>query len=151
MIVLPHTSNWDFPLGILARTILEEDMSFVAKSGLFWPPLGWLLKWLGGIPINRRKSQNLVDLVAREYEKRDQLTIVITPEGTRKKVEKLKTGFYHIAKKAKIPILPVFFDYGRKEVIISDLLYPSDDEESDFAIIKNKTKGVKGKNPELGF
>lgn len=145
LIVAPHTSNWDFPLGLLARAIIKDRIQFVGKSSLFKPLYGWFMKWIGGIPVDRSKSTNFVRSVAEEYKKRDKMTIVIAPEGTRRKVEKFKTGFYFIAKLAKIPIIMIKFDYGNKEINFAEPFWPSGDEKADLIAIQNHFKGVKGR------
>ena len=108
--VIPHTSNWDFPLGLLTRGSLNENITFYGKKSLFRFPFAGLFKWLGGIPVDRSKNNNFVDAVIQLYNERDELITVISPEGTRGKVETLKSGFYYIAKGAKIPIILCKFD-----------------------------------------
>lgn len=151
LIVVPHTSNWDFPLGILARSLMRDKIQYVGKKEMFDHPFGWLLKAMGGIPIDRKKSKNFVRSVVDEYDKRESLTIQIAPEGTRKKVKKLKTGFYYIAKTAGIPIIPVIFDYKLKEVKILDTFFPSDNAEKDIENIENLMRGYQGKIPQNSF
>ena len=150
-IAAPHTSNWDFPLGLLARAIVNDQISYVAKSSLFKPPLGWIMKALGGVPVNRSKSTNFVRAVVDEFKKRDRLAIVIAPEGTRKRVSKFKTGFYFIAKQANIPIIMVFFKYPEKEIFFADPFYPTDDAEADIKYIEDQFRGIKGKIPANSF
>ncbi len=149
--VIPHTSNWDFPLGLLVRSNLRADIKFMAKNSLFRFPYGGLFRWLGGYPVDRSKSHNYVDAVVDTLDQVDQFSLCIAPEGTRKKVERLKTGFYHIAKKAQIPIILCRFDYGRKVVSFSEPFYPTDDADKDLSFIIDHFKGIKGKNPEWGF
>lgn len=149
--VVPHTSNWDFPLGILSRSAYPFNCNFIGKHTLFKFPLGPLMRWLGGIPINRNKSKNFVQQIVEEYQNREKLAIAIAPEGTRKKVDKLKTGFYHIAKQANIPIVLVQFNYEKREMVFRDLMFPSDDQEADFEIIHNHFKGIHGKIAKNSF
>jgi 1-acyl-sn-glycerol-3-phosphate acyltransferase len=149
--VIPHTSNWDFPLGIFTRSILGLHLKFIAKDSLFKPPHGFIFRWLGGIPIDRSKSNNYVDAVVDTINQYDDLSIAIAPEGTRKKVDKLKSGFYWIAHKANIPLVLVKFDFGHKEVNFSEPFFTTGDYEKDLIYINNHFKGVKGKNPELGY
>ena len=118
MIVIPHTSWHDFPVGVFARGVMQMDIKFIGKKALFKPPHGWIFKALGGYPVDRSKSNNFVQSVADAYNSEDKLRMVIAPEGTRKQVTKLKSGFYWIAKLANIPIVPVAFDFERKEVQI---------------------------------
>jgi 1-acyl-sn-glycerol-3-phosphate acyltransferase len=148
LIAIPHTSSWDFPIGILTRSIIKTKVTYIMKSSMFKPPFGWFFRWMDGMPVDRSKSNNFVDGVIDLYNERDSFHTVIAPEGTRKYVDKLKTGFYYIAIGAKIPIVMVRFDYGRKEVRFREPFYPSGDIEKDFAIIKDYFKEVKGKNPK---
>lgn len=149
--VVPHTSNWDFPLGILVKWALSARINFIAKSSLFKWPYGWLFKLLGGIPVDRSKSQNTVQAVADAYKREDRLAIAIAPEGTRSKVERLKRGFYFIAKLAEIPIVLVRFDYPKKTITFSNPYYTTDDEIADWEYIHAYFKGVKGKRSEKSF
>jgi len=151
LIVAPHTSNWDFPLGLLARSIINDKVQFVGKASLFKPPFGWITKALGGIPVDRTKSTNFVRAVVEEYGKRNKMTIVLAPEGTRKKVKKLKTGFYFIARTAKVPIIIVIFNYSKKEIYFSDPFYPTGDSDADMKYIEDQFRGIKGRIAEFSF
>jgi 1-acyl-sn-glycerol-3-phosphate acyltransferase len=151
IIVVGHTSNWDFPIGILLRPIIHLDTHYVAKSSLFWFPLGLLMRALGGVPVDRSKNNNFVDAVAALYEGKESFKITIAPEGTRDKVTKLKTGFYHIALKAKVPIVMCKFDYGTMNIGFSDPFYPTGDYEKDLPQMLSYYKGVTGKVPALDF
>ena len=147
----PHTSNWDFPLGILVRGSLNDKIKYVGKSALFKPPLGWIMRWLGGVPVDRSKSNNFVDGVVKLFDEHKELSILFAPEGTRKKVKKLKTGFYHIAKLSNVPILPVVLDYKKKEFRFMPLFFPTKNTESDILEIENTFRGVQGYYPEKSF
>lgn len=151
IIVIPHTSNWDFPLGLLVRSAIGEDVRYVGKDSLFKPPFGFLFRWLGGIPVDRSQRTQFVDAVIDKFEEPGSMKICIAPEGTRKRVDKLKTGFYYIAKGAGVPILFCKFDYGQHVVGISEPYYTTDDQEADFAALYAYFQGVRGKNPEYGF
>jgi 1-acyl-sn-glycerol-3-phosphate acyltransferase len=151
LIVIPHTSNWDFPLGILVRTAIAADIKFVAKSSLFHPAFGWFFRWLGGYPVERKKSTNYVQSMVNIFNKEPRFHIVIAPEGTRSRVERLKTGFYYIAKGAAAPLILCRFDWGRKEVFFGEPFFPTDDVEADFQKIDSFFRGVRGKRPELGY
>ena len=144
----PHTSYWDFPLGILVRTAIGARMNFVAKKSIFKPPFGWFFRWLGGRPVDRSKSTNYVDSVIEIFKKVDYFALVIAPEGTRKKVERLKTGFYYIALGAQVPIVLVRFDFKNKEVVFSDPFYPTGNKEEDFKFIRSYFRGVQGKHAD---
>jgi 1-acyl-sn-glycerol-3-phosphate acyltransferase len=149
--VIPHTSNWDFPLGLLTRSVMGTDTKFVGKSSLFKWPFGGLFRWLGGYPVDRSKHNNFVDSVIDIYKKEKTFSTAISPEGTRKRVDKLKTGFYYIAKGAGVPILLCRFDYANKSVDFSEPFYTTDDKEADFKFMENYFKGVVGKIPENGY
>lgn len=151
VIVIPHTSNWDFPLGPLSRTVMNAKIKFVGKDSLFRFPIGGILRWLGGIPVNRRKSTNFVDAVVRLFEEHERLAVMLAPEGTRKRVEKLKTGFYYIALNAGIPILLVKFDYGPKIIDYGEVFWPTGDIDADMAYFKEYYRGVQGKYPDQGW
>lgn len=151
IIVIPHTSNWDFPLGILLRTALRIEINFVAKSILFNPPFGWIFSSLGGYPIDRSKKKNYVNSMVAMYKRLDKFALCIAPEGTRKRVERLKSGFYYIAHGAGVPIILCKFDYGSRTVTISEPFYPTGNKEKDFEFINNYYAGVKGKIPQFGY
>ena len=113
MIVVPHTSNWDFPVGVLARSALSLKISFIGKHTLFRPPHGWIFKALGGVAVDRRKNNKMVDQIAAIYRQREQFAVCLAPEGTRSKVSQLKSGFYYIALAAGVPIVLVKFELGK--------------------------------------
>lgn len=151
VIIGPHTSNWDFPLGILVRSATRADVKFIAKHTLFKPPFGFIFRWMNGYPVDRSKSHNFVQNVVNLFSEHEKFAIVIAPEGTRKKVEKLKSGFYFIAKGAKVPVVLCKFDWEAKEVSFADPYYTTDNTEKDMEFFLSYYRGVKGKNPELGF
>lgn len=149
--VVPHTSNWDFPLGIAVRAIIDEDVSFIGKSGLFKWPYGFIFRWLGGVPVNRKKSANFVQSAADVFASKDKFKYVIAPEGTRSKVDELKSGYYYIAKTASVPLILCAFDWGKQEVRFSEPFYTTDDTEKDFEYIRSYFSEAKGYIPELGY
>lgn len=149
--VVPHTSNWDFPIGILTRNAMGQYIGFVAKESLFRPPLGAIFRWLGGYPVDRSRSHNYVDAVVDIFKQEKEFKLCIAPEGTRSRVDKLKTGFYYIAKGAGVPILLCKFDYATREVVVSPPFHPTEDVEADLAYIYDFFRGTRGKNPELSF
>lgn len=152
IIVAPHTSNWDFPLGVMARSLLHiEGTKFLGKSSLFKPPYGFMFRAMGGYPVDRTKTNNLVDAVVDIFNSKETFSVALAPEGTRSKVGSLKTGFYHIADKANIPIYKVGFDYGQKRIIVDTPFYTSDNMDTDMLSILSFFKGVKGKNPSFGI
>lgn len=151
IIAVPHTSWWDFFLGIFSRGILELEINYVAKKELFVFPFGYFFKWTGGTPLNRQKKENKVDAIANIFNQKEVFRLAIAPEGTRKKVQEWKTGFYYIALKANVPIVPVAFDYGKKEVVYHEPFYPTGNIEADFKVLESYFKGVIGKVPEKSF
>lgn len=151
IIVMPHTSAWDLPLGFLLRSMWKSDVKFLGKAELFRPPFGFLFYWLGGYPVERSQRHNYVDTVANIFKSKDRFSITIAPEGTRKKVDRLKTGFYYIAKAANVPIVMCKFDFGRKTVEIAEPFYPSWNRDADFQVIYHFFKGATGKIPEYTF
>jgi 1-acyl-sn-glycerol-3-phosphate acyltransferase len=151
LIVAPHTSNWDFPLGLLVRSAIKIDAKFVGKHTLFKGVLGFLMKKLNGIPVDRTSRGNFVSATADLFQQLPHLHLVIAPEGTRKKVSQFKTGFYHIAKLAGVPILLCTFDWQKREVFFDpQLFYPGNDEKADMDKLWNYYKGIQGHNPEYG-
>jgi 1-acyl-sn-glycerol-3-phosphate acyltransferase len=151
MMIMPHTSAHDFYLGIFTRGITGLEMNFVGKKELFTFPLGWYFKYMGGEPLDRSGGMNKVDSIAAIFSRRETFRLAVAPEGTRNKVDQLKTGFYYIALKANVPIVPVAFNFGKKEVNLGAPLMPKGNIEDDLTILKKHFKGVEGKIPEKGF
>jgi len=151
VIVAPHTANADFFLGLVARAILNLDsIKFLGKSQLFKFPYGFIFRALGGYPVVRSKHNNMVDSVTDIFNSHDKFCISLAPEGTRSKVDRLKTGFYHIAKNAGVPVYPVGFDYESKTIIVDEPLIPGNDMENDFRKLLVFFSGIRGKKPENG-
>lgn len=146
--VVPHTSNWDFIVAIGVRTYLKEPIHFVGKKELFTPLTSWFFKGLGGMPLNRKKNENVVEAITRMYAEEDLFRMAIAPEGTRKKVTEWKTGFYYVAKNAGVPILPIAFDWENRVMTFHPLFSPTDNKENDFRYLKSLFKGVIGRVPE---
>jgi 1-acyl-sn-glycerol-3-phosphate acyltransferase len=151
IVVFHHTSNWDFPLGVLLRPVMRTDIKFMGKSSLFIFPFGYLFKALGGFPVKRDKNHNYVETIANLYKTEKELRLCITPEGTRSKVTKLKTGFYHIAIAAGVPFVMCKFDWGNKILAFDEPFYPTGDYDEDMKYVANYFKGVKGKYPENDY
>jgi 1-acyl-sn-glycerol-3-phosphate acyltransferase len=145
IIVAPHTSSWDFPLGVLARAIMNRKIRYLGKKELFRPPFGWIFRALGGYPVDRQQSQSMVDRVAEIFRQEDAFLLALAPEGTRSQVSNWRTGFYHMAVKAEVPIQMVGLDYPRKEVKIMDLFYPSGSIEQDMPLIRARFSKFRGK------
>jgi len=148
LIGAPHTSNWDFPLMLLVVLELRLQVFWMGKHTLFRFPFGWFMKWLGGIPINRSKSHNVVNDTVRLFRENANLVVLVPPEGTRKKVTAWKSGFYHIANNAGVPILMGFVDASRKEGGLADFFYPTGDLEADMQKIRSFYADKKGIRPE---
>lgn len=145
----PHTSNLDFFIGRLACMSVGMKSSFLIKKEWLTPPFGWILRPQGAIGVNRTKHASMTDTLADKFKHSDTLYLAITPEGTRQRNPNWKLGFYYIAKKAGVPILPVVMDFRLKEVILKDLYYPTDDEAADLKAIKSNFIGATGYHPEL--
>ena len=148
IIAAPHTSSWDFPIGILTKFIQGKDIRFIGKHTLFKPPFGFIFRALGGTPVNRSETQNMVQSLIQIFESRDQFIFALSPEGTRKKVSKWKTGFYHVALGAGVPVVLATLDFGNKKVLIDDPYYLTGDKKVDFQYFHDFYKDVKGKNPD---
>lgn len=152
LIVAPHTSNWDFFLLVAMGAALRRKVHFMAKHSLFIGPLGPLLKWLGGIPVDRGQRHNFVEQMAAEFSQRDDMALIITPEGTRGRVEHWKCGFYHIAHGAGVPVVALGLDYGARQIRIVSETRTTGDLEADLRVITASYRGVVGRHPELdGF
>lgn len=152
IVVAPHTSNYDFFLGISARSLVPlGDVKYLAKESLFKPPFGWFFRYMGGYPVVRSKSMNQVDTVVEMFKRGDIKKISITPEGTRKYQPKWKTGFHHISRKAEVPIILCAFDYSKKQIVLSKPFPLTDDLEGDIERMKAWYRPFKGRNPEQGI
>lgn len=149
IIVYPHTSNWDFLIGLLARSVARIRCHFAAKDTLFRGLFGRWLARVGGIPVNRREPTGFVGQLAREFERREEFHVVFTPEGTRAWTEHWKTGFYRLALEAKVPLGLAFIDYGRREVGIGGWLDLSGDQETDLERIREFYAAKRGRRHEL--
>ena len=146
MIAAPHTSNWDLPFMLTICFALKARPYWMGKEQIFKSPFKGLMKWMGGIPVDRSKSHNMVEYTAELMKQSEELIITVPPEGTRSKVKYWKTGFYHIANLAQVPIVLGFLDYEKKIGGIGGVIYPSGDIEKDMLKIKAFYKTVKGKN-----
>jgi 1-acyl-sn-glycerol-3-phosphate acyltransferase len=151
MMVMPHTCNFDFFIGLFCRGIIGLEMNFVGKKELFTFPFGYYFRSIGGAPLDRSGGKNNVDATVEVFNSREVFRMAIAPEGTRKKVTQLKTGFYYIAYKAHVPIIPIAFDYAKKEVRIGQPISLSGNYEEDMKIILPHFKGAQGKFPERQF
>lgn len=145
--VAPHTSNWDFIIGKLCYTAIGCTASFLIKKEWFFFPLNLIFKSLGGVPVYRDKRTSLTDQMVAVFNTRKVFQLAITPEATRQPVQEWKKGFYYIAVTAGVPILIAYIDYGRKEVGIKKVFYPTGDVDKDMYEIRSYYKGIRGKNP----
>jgi len=145
-IAAPHSTNWDVVWGLLFKVGVRLDISFIGKREAFFWPLGPLLRNFGGIPIDRSSAHGLVDEMRRQFEQRERFWLAIAPEGTRKHVTKWKSGFWHIARAAGVPILPAYFHYPQKTIGLGPLIYPTDDLDADMARIREFYRPWIGKN-----
>lgn len=152
VIVGPHTSAWDFVTGLAFRSKLRlHHLKYLGKDSLFKGPFGFFFRGLGGFPVDRSNKHNMVEQVANLFATHDRFILTLSPEGTRKKVDRLRTGFYHIAKKAGVPIVMVGMDFSKKELSIAEPFFASDDEAADFQRIHQFYAPIQGKVPEQGL
>ena len=149
LIGAPHTSNWDFPLALGVCFACNVKIYWMGKSSLFRGLAGLVMRWLGGIPVNRNKPGGLVGQMITAFGRQPELVLAIPPEGTRSRVSEWKTGFYYIAQRAGVPVLPVYVDGARKVVGIALLFYPTGDLEGDLPKIRAIYAGKQGIRAEL--
>ncbi|WP_225410138.1 lysophospholipid acyltransferase family protein [Stigmatella hybrida] len=149
LIAAPHTSNWDLPFMLASAYILGINISWMGKHTLFEGPFGWFMRGLGGIPVDRRSPQGLVQQVVDRFNQSESLYLAVPPNGTRKKVEYWKSGFYHIARSAEVPILLSYLDWGQKRAGLGPLITPTGDIRADMERIRGFYREMRGKYPEL--
>ena len=150
IVVGPHTSNWDFIIGRLAFGYYGIKGKFLIKKEAFFFPFGYLLKAMGGVPVDRKKNNNLTDHAVKFFAESETLYLVFTPEGTRSYNPNWKKGFYYIAQKAKVPIYIAYIDYENKIGGFHSLFEPTGDVDKDIDYIKEVLSQYKGKYPENG-
>ncbi len=149
LIAAPHTSNWDLPYTLMVAFALRLNIYWMGKQSIFKAPFGGLMRWLGGIPVNRAQSSNLVAASADAIRAADgPLQLIVPPEGTRSKTRYWKTGFYYIALGAKVPIVMAYMDYATKRSGLGPLFQPTGDVDADMAAIKVFYAPFKGKNAD---
>lgn len=148
IVVAPHTHWFDFLLGVLIRAVLKKEINFIGKESLFKAPIGWFFRWMGGAPIARSKNKNQVQQIVEIFKSKTIFRLALAPEGTRKKVNQWKTGFYYIARAANVPVVKVAFDFGKKTIKIAHPVEMTDNMEADIAEIMKFYVGVKGKIAE---
>lgn len=147
----PHTSNWDFIIGKLAFMTYGVNAKFLIKKEAFFFPFGFLLKKMGGVPVDRKKNNNLTDIAASYFDNSESLYLLFTPEGTRSYSPNWKKGFYYIAQKAQVPIYIGYVDYEKKIGGFHSLFQPTGDVDADIKEIKKILSQYKGKYPEKGI
>ena len=148
LIGAPHTTNWDLPVALLVLWGHGIDGRWVGKHTVFRWPAGWLMRRLGGIPLNRESTKDFVQQSVDAFDERVELVVLIAPEGTRGRVEFWKTGFYYIALGAGVPIVLGFVDFARKEAGLGPTLFPTGDIVADFELIRRFYEDKMGKRPE---
>lgn len=156
MIAIPHTSNWDLLYARAAFYLMDIPVKFTIKKEVMVGPLGWLIKGLGGIAIDRKRipggrKQTYTEAMVNMLKESDELVIMVTPEGTRSAVKKWKSGFYHIALGADVPVVVGYLDYKKKEAGIGPAIYPNGDMEGQIEEMMAFGRNVSGKYPEKGI
>lgn len=145
----PHTSNWDFPFTLAAAQVFRLKISWMAKDSAFWGPFGVVMRWLGGIAIDRSSRRGVVEQMAMRFKAAEKLVVAVAPCGTRSRRDYWKSGFYWIAHSAGVPILCAYLDYARKEACLGLSFVPTGDVVRDMDRIREFYEGVQGKKREL--
>jgi 1-acyl-sn-glycerol-3-phosphate acyltransferase len=149
-ILAHHTSNWDFPIGVSVILHFKVRVFWLGKNTLFLGPMKPIMRWLGGIPVFRTEPADLVDQIVDFLHQQENAVIGITPEGTRSRVEKWKTGFYRIAHTLELPIVLAYLDYENKIGGVGPTIYPGGDFEADMAEIRSFYRSINGRFPDRG-
>ena len=149
LIAAPHTSNWDFPLTLAVAFRMKMKVFWMGKSSLFRGPMGSIMRWLGGIPVDRQQANGLVQQIVDQFNRCEELVVVIPPEGTRSKATRWKSGFYHVANQAGVPIALGFLDFKHKIGGIKGMFETTGDFEQDLANIQSIYSTIAGKKPHL--
>jgi 1-acyl-sn-glycerol-3-phosphate acyltransferase len=147
VIIAPHTSNWDFCIGLMAMFGMGMRGTFLGKHTLFRWPVGIVMRWLGGVPVIRSSSHNVVDQTVAYFRTRERMVLALSPEGTRKKLPAWKTGFYYVAKGAGVPIVPVSFDFPNRLITVYAPVMPTEDKEADFRLLASHFAARMAKHP----
>jgi 1-acyl-sn-glycerol-3-phosphate acyltransferase len=148
VVFYPHTSNWDFVVGLLTRFALNVPVTWAGKDNLFRWPLRPLWRWLGGIPVNRRERTGFVEQMIAEFATRERMLLAIAPEGTRRRTEHWRSGFYRVALGSGVPLLLAFVDFRRKEIGVGGSFMPSGDATADFARLRAFYGDKTGRHPQ---
>ncbi|MDB4914898.1 MAG: phospholipid/glycerol acyltransferase [Gemmatimonadetes bacterium] len=147
IIVAPHTSNWDFPLGVAAMFALDLDAHWFGKNTLFWPPFGWLLRHLGGRPVRRDTAGGVVEEMTAIVRAEPTFLLALAPEGTRKPVARWRSGFYRIAEAADVPVVPVAFDWSTKTIWIMEPFRVTGNLPADMRHLRSFYRSEMGRDP----
>ncbi len=142
VIVAPHTSNWDFFVGITAMFALGVRFSWLGKCIVFRQPLGILMRWLGGIPVDRSAPSGVVDQVIQSITEADTMLLALSPEGTRKTTSRWRSGFWHIARGSRVPIIPVYFDFHERIIGLTPVFEPGDEIAHDLEVLQRRYHDV---------
>lgn len=148
LIAAPHTSNWDLAYLLALAAVYDLRISWMGKHQLFRPPLGWLMRRVGGVPIVRHQRRNMVDQMVQEFEEREEFCLVVPVEATRARTPHWKSGFYHIASQAGVPIVMGYLDYSRKRGGFGAGLHPSGDVRRDMDELRAFYEPIVGRHPE---
>lgn len=148
LIAVPHTSNWDFPITLAMAFRFGFELFWMGKDSLFRGPMGPIMRWMGGIAIDRSSANNVVDQMIAAYRDNERLVVAIPPEGTRSRVDQWKTGFYYIAAGAEVPIALGYLDYEQKKGGFGPAFYPTGDLEKDMLEIRQFYSGIAGKHKD---
>ncbi|MEN8226303.1 MAG: 1-acyl-sn-glycerol-3-phosphate acyltransferase [Bacteroidota bacterium] len=148
LLAAPHTSNFDFVYGRLGATMLGMKTRFLIKKEAFRGPMGWLVKQSGGIPVDRKKNNKIIEVVTEQFNKNESFYLMVTPEGTRKLVKKWRRGFYAIAMASNVPIGCVYLDYRKREIGLGLVIHPSGDYEKDLAQIQDFYRDKAARHPD---
>ncbi len=143
----PHTSNWDFVVAMPVVMALGVKISYLGKHTLFIPPFHYFFKSLGGIPVNRQQNNGVVDVMAKSFRDNERLILGMAPEGTRGKVNQLRSGFLHISRATQVPVVLIGWDFERKVLVFGPLIPPSDDIDAGLRVAEEFFARMKGKNP----
>jgi 1-acyl-sn-glycerol-3-phosphate acyltransferase len=149
VIAAPHTSGWDLPFMLATAWTMNVSISWMGKRELFAPPFGWFMRAMGGIPIDRSAHHNTVSWAVAELDRAERLVLSIPAKGTRARAPYWKSGFYHIAKGAKVPVALAYLDYGKKKCGLGAFVMPSGDVRADMDRIRGFYAGVTAKFPHL--
>ncbi len=148
LIGAPHTSNWDGAVFYVFSLAARAHIHFLGKHTLFKPPFGGIMRWAGGVPINRSTTVNAVDQVVSAFNSQERMALIVAPEGTRSVTESWKTGFYYIALKAQVPVVMVYVDYPRKRCGVGPHFMPTGDIDADFKLVQDFYADKVGRHPE---